>query len=174
MRFVAFLRGINVGGKNVIRMADLKRAFESMGFEDVATVIASGNVLFSAPRGDHEPRIERALSEACGYEARALVRSESQLRRVVGQAPKGWPRADTRCYVVFVKAPLTAAKLLRVAPPRPGVDTAIARPGAVYYGTRKDARTRSGLQKLLLTPEYKLATIREFATCSRILGRMDA
>ncbi|MBI2078916.1 MAG: DUF1697 domain-containing protein [Euryarchaeota archaeon] len=172
MRYVALLRGINVGGNHLIKMSDLKRAFESAGFSDVETVIASGNVLFSAPKGSHEARIETALSKAFAYDARVLVRSEAQLRQTVRRAPQGWPRNGHRCYVVFVKTPLTPARLLRVAPPRPGVDAASSSPGAVYYETRMDARTRSGLQKLLVTPEYKLATIRNFASCSKVLKRM--
>ena len=48
-RYVALLRGINVGGKNLIRMPALKAAFEAAGFEDVSTYIQSGNVLFSSP-----------------------------------------------------------------------------------------------------------------------------
>ena len=174
MRFVALLRGVNVGGNNLVKMADLKRAFEAAGFADVATVLASGNVLFSAPKGSHEARIEKALSKAFGYEARVVVRSEAQMRRTVQRAPKGWPRAGSRCYVVFTKAPLTPAKVLRAAPPRDGVDTAATCPGAVHYETRMDARTRSGLQKLLVVSEYKLATIRNFATCRKILDRMEA
>lgn len=172
MRFVALLRGINVGGNNLVKMADLKRAFEAAGFSEVATIIASGNVVFSAPRGGHEARIEAALAKAFGYDARVVVRSQAQMRRTVQQAPKGWPRPGSRCYVVFTKAPLTPAKVLRAAPPRAGVDKASTSPGAVYYETAMDARTRSGLQKLLVVPEYKLATIRNFATCRKILDRM--
>lgn len=172
MRFVALLRGINVGGSNLIRMADLKRTFQALGFADVETVIASGNVVFSAPKGGYEAAIEAEISKRFGYEARVVVRSEVQMRRTVKQAPKGWPRKGARCYVVFVKAPLTAGKVLRVAPAQPGVDVATKTAGAVYYETRMDARTRSGLQKLLVTPEYKLSTIRNFATCRKILARM--
>src|SRR3712207_7522120 len=51
-QYLALLRGINVGGKNLIRMADLRAAFEGMGLEDVATYINSGNVLFRAPRSE--------------------------------------------------------------------------------------------------------------------------
>src|SRR4029077_19756102 len=49
-RYVAFLRGINVGGNRVLKMDDLRKAFESLGFKDVKTVLASGNVMFDAPR----------------------------------------------------------------------------------------------------------------------------
>ena len=63
MRYVVLLRGINVGGRNKISMADLRSAFESLEFEDITTYIQSGNVLFSsdAPRASLESSIEGML-----------------------------------------------------------------------------------------------------------------
>ena len=64
--YVALLRGINVGGSNLIRMVALKACFEAKGFRDVATYIQSGNVLFTASRGNQATltgRIEKALSK---------------------------------------------------------------------------------------------------------------
>ena len=72
-RYVALLRGINVGGKNPIGMPALKACFEEHGFEDVATYIQSGNVLFSARRASMSTftsRIERMLSADFDYDAR--------------------------------------------------------------------------------------------------------
>ena len=51
-QYVAFLRGINVGGHVLIKMADLKKAFEMMGFENVRTILASGNVVFEYDQTD--------------------------------------------------------------------------------------------------------------------------
>jgi uncharacterized protein (DUF1697 family) len=58
-RYVALLRGINVGGRNRIRMADLVAGFEAAGFEEVRTYIQSGNVLFGTGSGDRAALIER-------------------------------------------------------------------------------------------------------------------
>ena len=92
-RYVALLRGINVGGKNLIKMPALKACFEANGFEDVATYIQSGNVLFSstgAKAADLTERIEEMLAETFGYEATVVVRSRTQMRAVVERAPKGF------------------------------------------------------------------------------------
>ena len=70
--YLALLRGINVGGNNVIRMADLKRCFEGCGFENVATFIQSGNVVFSADDGEVKEvtsRIESLLSRRFSYDS---------------------------------------------------------------------------------------------------------
>ena len=76
-RYVALLRGINVGGKNLIRMPALKAAFEAAGFEDVSTYIQSGNVLFSSPS-----RSAKRLTE----EIEALL-AEPQLETTLSVAP---------------------------------------------------------------------------------------
>src|SRR5262249_38566833 len=76
---VALLPAINVGGNNIIRMTDLKRCFEALDCDDVATFIQSGNVLFGAADGlthsDLTARIESALSRQFGYQARVMLRS---------------------------------------------------------------------------------------------------
>jgi uncharacterized protein (DUF1697 family) len=91
-QYVALLRGINVGGKNLVKMADLRAAFESMGFADVATHIASGNVLFRAPRQRREElaaRIESELIGRFGNELKVVLLTEAQLKAVVEGAPAG-------------------------------------------------------------------------------------
>jgi uncharacterized protein (DUF1697 family) len=86
----ALLRGINVGGNNVIRMADLKEGFEAMGFDEVRTYIQSGNVIFRATESDLAKlagRIEKALGARFHYDSRIVVRSHEQLDRIVRKAP---------------------------------------------------------------------------------------
>jgi uncharacterized protein (DUF1697 family) len=91
--YVALLRGINVGGKNLIKMPALEACFEANGFEDVATYIQSGNVLF----GSSETRaselantIEEVLGREFGYAATVVVRNRKQMRAIVDRAPKGF------------------------------------------------------------------------------------
>ena len=97
-KYVALLRGINVGGRNVIRMADLRSAFEAEGFRDVVTYIQSGNVIFrgtgSTP-GALTIQIEEMLASAFGYQARVVLRSRRQMEAVVAGAPAGF-RLATR------------------------------------------------------------------------------
>ncbi len=90
--FVALLRGINVGGNNIIPMADLRDTFTATGATDVATYIQSGNVLFDGGRDDHDTwveRLEAALAERFGYHARVTLRSHRELRAIVGDARPG-------------------------------------------------------------------------------------
>ena len=88
-RFVAFLRAINVGG-HVVSMAKLRAQFEALGFEDVETFIASGNVVFSSPSKNAaalEKRIEDRLATALGYEVKTFLRTEAEVAAVAGYRP---------------------------------------------------------------------------------------
>lgn len=92
-RYVALLRGINVGGKNVIRMPALKACVEARGLRDVATYIQSGNVMFSAARPDERRltrMLEDALSKTFAYRSRVVLRSSAQMKAIVDGAPKGF------------------------------------------------------------------------------------
>ena len=71
--YVALLRGINVGGKNIIKMVDLKSCFETMGFSDVITYIQSGNIIFKTPEENKyvlTQQIEKGLSEQFNYQSK--------------------------------------------------------------------------------------------------------
>lgn len=112
--YVALLRGINVGGNNIIKMTELKACFEEMGFTDGVTYIASGNVLFKASP-DNPKRlttvIERGLSKRFGYTSRIVLVSHKQLKHAVEKAPRGFGKelAKYRYNVIFLKEPLRLA-----------------------------------------------------------------
>ncbi|MDP2329037.1 MAG: DUF1697 domain-containing protein, partial [Dehalococcoidia bacterium] len=84
-RLVAFLRGVNVGGIN-IKMADLAQVFTGLGYTDVRTVLASGNVLFDTKERDRtatKRRIEAALTERFGYEAWVILLDLPAVAKVI-------------------------------------------------------------------------------------------
>jgi uncharacterized protein (DUF1697 family) len=139
-RYLVLLRGINVGGKNLIGMPALKAAFEAAGFGDVVTYIQSGNVLVSSgERGAAlVPRGEALLSKAFDYSASVVVLSSTQLRRVVEHAPDGFGTRPERFRydVLFLKAPLTAAQALARVPVNPDVDRSPVRAGSCLRGPR--------------------------------------
>jgi uncharacterized protein (DUF1697 family) len=89
-RFIAFLRAINVGGGRTVKMQSLRQIFESLGFFNVATFIASGNVVFETTTKRTETlerKIEKALKEALGYEVRTFVRGEDELAKIANYRP---------------------------------------------------------------------------------------
>ena len=89
MRYIAFLRAINVGG-HVVKMDELRRQFEKLGFSDVQTFIASGNVIFSsrsADAGAMQRKIEAHLHKAFGYEVKTFIRSEAEVASIAAYTP---------------------------------------------------------------------------------------
>jgi uncharacterized protein (DUF1697 family) len=178
-RYLALLRGINVGGNNVIKMADLKGCFEDRGFRDVATYIQSGNVVFEADRGTPArlaADIEAALVARFGYQARIVLRSHAQLRAVVADAPAGFGHQPDlyRYDAVFLREPLTAAEAMRDLPTREGVDQAFAGDGVCYFARLISRATQSYLGKLVALPIYQQVTIRNWNTTTKLLALMDA
>lgn len=103
---VALLRGINVGGNKVIKMADLAKAFTSLGFANVRTLLASGNVVFEASnaKAAASPVIEAKLEQAFGKKIGVIVRSGQEIRAMVASDPfKGIAvTPQTRLYVTFL------------------------------------------------------------------------
>ncbi|CAJ37906.1 DUF1697 domain-containing protein [Methanocella arvoryzae] len=105
--YVAFLRGINVGGHSILKMADLGKAFEAMGFRHVKTVLASGNVLFEASEENTavlSEKIMQQLREAFGREILVIVRTVDELRELETEHPfEGIVvRPQTRLVVMFL------------------------------------------------------------------------
>ena len=89
-RYIAFLRAINVGGRHAVKMDFLRRLFESLGFSNVETFIASGNVVFEAPSKNAqalEREIENGLREALGYEVATFIRTAAELAAVASYKP---------------------------------------------------------------------------------------
>lgn len=108
MRYVALLRALNVGGRNIVKMDALKALFEAAGLANVKTFIASGNVLFDSSRKPAvlEAQIEKHLQAALGYEVVTFVRSVAEIEQAARHAPFG-DEAGAKRYVGFLKAPLS-------------------------------------------------------------------
>ena len=176
-QYVTLLRGINVGGRNKVPMAELRVAFEDAGYADVRTYIQSGNVLFgsNAPRGSLEVDIEKMLERHLGYPLVVVVRSHAQLRSVVANAPAGFgAKPDTyHSDAIFLRAPLTPAQVMKIVKLRDGVDQAWPGKGVVYFARLCAQRTKSRMSSIVGTPEYSNMTIRNWATTTKLLALLD-
>jgi uncharacterized protein (DUF1697 family) len=109
-RYIAFLRAINVGG-HTVRMETLRQLFESLGFSDVETFIASGNILFQTTSLDTlelETRIAAGLQNALGYEVTPFLRTEAELAAIASHQafPQSLVNAAAAFNIAFLSAPL--------------------------------------------------------------------
>ena len=175
-RYVALLRGINVGGSNIIPMALLRASFQALDLRDVTTYIQSGNVIFGsdAIASQLSSRIEAALSKQFGYSATVVLRSREQMHHIVERAPAGFGEEPTRYRydVVFLKEPLAARDILPTIPKRDGVDTVHAGNGVVYFSRLVERASQSYLSRLISLPTYKQMTIRNWNTTTKLLKLM--
>ena len=169
-RFVALLRAINVGG-HVVKMDRLRAEFGALGLGDVQTVIASGNVLFTAPVDDAdalELRIERRLQEALGYPVVTFLRSPSQLAALVANEPYADRPATASLYVGFLKSTPSDERRERALALRTELDEVSVSDREVFWMCRMRSTdsTVSGarLEKALAAP----ATFRNVTTVRKL------
>ena len=178
-QYVALLRGINVGGNNLIKMPELARCFEKQGFRGVATYIQSGNVLFeagSSPPARLARGIETAIAKTFDCRASVALRSRKEMAGIVAGAPKGFGKQPDkyRYDVIFLFEPLTAKEALSNVPLREGVDQAYAGKGVLYFSRIIAKATHSKLPKIASMPMYKSMTISNWNTTTKLLSLMEA
>jgi uncharacterized protein (DUF1697 family) len=177
--FVALLRGINVGGRNLIPMAALRACFEQLGFDDVATYIQSGNIVFASAERRTPTlvvRIEELLSATFDYDASVVVRSRTQMRSIVDRAPRGFGAepATYRYDVLFLKPPLRSNTALVGVPTREGVDQASSGPGVLFFSRLISRASQSQMSKIVSMPIYRQMTIRNWNTTMNVLQMLEA
>ncbi|MEO6655466.1 MAG: DUF1697 domain-containing protein [Pyrinomonadaceae bacterium] len=111
MRYVALLRGINVTGKNMIKMETLRATFESLGFENVKSYINSGNLAFDAPKtedGKIASKIHDAIQKDFGFDISVMVRPMAEIEEIVAWNPfKGQFESHKDVHVFFLNDQLT-------------------------------------------------------------------
>jgi uncharacterized protein (DUF1697 family) len=157
--YVALLRGVNVGGVTV-KSAALAQMARGIGLADVRTVLASGNLLFSAdePAEALKSRVEAALRDTFGYDAWIVLTTVDHLRRVIGVFP--FPeRDDYQPWVVFGSDPAVLEEIENAAAELADADERIERgDGVVYWECPKGSSTDTPFAKLIAKAKYKATT----------------
>jgi uncharacterized protein (DUF1697 family) len=168
--YLVLLRGINVGGKNKVPMARLREVLEELGYANVSTYIASGNVILSSdlPADQVKGQIEEALPKAFRLDSElvaVLALTREQVRAVVRNKPDGFGEQPDNYHsdAIFLMG-IDVDTAMRVFDPRPGVDSVWPGEGVIYSQRLSAERTRSRLGKIVGTPAYKSMTIRSWAT----------
>jgi uncharacterized protein (DUF1697 family) len=171
MTYVAFLRGVNVGGKGIVSMAAIKEALVNLGLSEVRTYINSGNVIFSTRASDAQltDRIEKALEQHTGLAIKLLVMDHKALKKMVDAIPRNWVDDKTmRTYVLLLWKELDDRAILDRLPIKPGVDELKYTPGAVLWRVDRENLGRSQMNRIVGTPLYKKITIRSANTMRKL------
>ncbi|MHB8894719.1 MAG: DUF1697 domain-containing protein [Candidatus Geothermincolia bacterium] len=177
---MAFLRGINVGGRKPVKMDALKTAFESLGFSDVRTVLASGNVLFESPETDPSrvaARIRDGLAEIFGGGPGVMVRTAGDINDLAGSDPfravKLTPQ--TRLYVTFLAEEPVGGLQVPYESPEGDLKILEASRSAVFSVVElSEARGTTELMKVLEQKLGRDITTRNWNTILKIRNKMEA
>ncbi len=177
--YLALLRGINVGGNNIIPMAELVQSFMRLRLANVKTLIASGNVVFQAPRTDLrklERTIEKRLTTDFAYDAKVVVKSHAEVDAIIAGLPKGWqrPSAAHRYYVIFLRHGIDRAELVDELAPKADVENLTYRPGVLFWQAKVSALSRSNVARLTQRKIYADVTVRNLSTTKKLAALMAA
>jgi uncharacterized protein (DUF1697 family) len=171
--FVAFLRGVNLG-KRQMKMAELRACCEAMGLRNVKTILASGNVRFETHgTSGLRTRLEEALAERFRYPVKVVLRSVDEIEAMIASDPFGAvdPEADVACHVLLAAGPIEPKPDLRGLPPH--IDVPRVDPREIYLVAHRlpNGRYTEGLEMLdKLLPRDLVVTMRNWNTMRKVLA----
>lgn len=176
IKYVALLRGINVGGKNLIKMDALCSEFEKAGFQSVKTYIQSGNVIFQSDLADKvkiEQKMEKFLSATFKYRARVLVRSKKDIENTVNHFPVIFKNVEWKHNVIFLSDIIDSKKILKQLETNKEIEENSYYKGILFWSAKMDKITKSNMLKLSSQKEYyQEMTVRNINTTRKILELM--
>ena len=177
VRYIAFLRGINISGKNKVPMAELKKGFEEIGFAEVKTYLNSGNVIFSSDEDDMVEitnRIETMIKRQFGLEIPVFVILKETLEDILTHAPDWWGSEDKEIYdnLIFIIPPATFADVFNeIGEPKEELEKIKDYKEAVFWSfSRKDYQKTNWWSKTASTKISTKLTIRTANTVRKIVG----
>lgn len=180
MKWIALLRGVNVGGRNALPMARLREALKAAGFGEVRTYIQSGNVLLESALDERalKESLQRIIRETFGLSVEIVLRTETELAELLAGCPfteaeiagaKAANPGESRYVTLYESAP-DCGQPSRFTVRGEGIDQAVASGRDVYLLLRqsiRDAKLAADLAKISL-PQ----TTRNWNTLSKLLGLM--
>jgi uncharacterized protein (DUF1697 family) len=177
IKYLALLRGINVGGNNIIKMEDLRKLFEEADFSDVTTYIQSGNVIFNDTENDKmklSVKTGEILRRKLGNEIKTALLTLPEMKRVIDGRPEGFgDEKDRYKYdIIFIIAPLKAGDAIKEIRTRTGVDEVYEGDSVIYIRRLTNELTKSYFSKTAETAIYRSITIRNWNTTKKLYELM--
>lgn len=171
MKYVALLRGINVGTTKRIDMKQLKSLFEDLGYAKVSTYINSGNVSFDS---DETPESILQQLDVCfrsklGFEIPTLIKSQEEMQRIAAGIPEVWLNdEEQRTDVAYLFDEIDSSDIVDKLPFNKAVVHLLYIQGAVVWNLSREHYTKSRLNKLIGHPLYQLMTLRNVNTARKL------
>jgi uncharacterized protein (DUF1697 family) len=181
-RYAALLRGINLGGRNKVAMADLRQLAAALGHAEVATYIQSGNLVFSSDEEDAialADALEAEIARSLGVRSAVVVLSRAGLAQVIADNPFPQESDPKALHAVFHREPISAERIAAVAAAEEKARAKGCRDQAVVVGATLFMRTPDGLGRSELAAQLARSvtktegTARNWATVNRLLAMLD-
>jgi uncharacterized protein (DUF1697 family) len=173
MKYVALLRGINVGKSQRIEMKMLKALFESLGYTNVSTYINSGNILFESEKKAESIRneIEPAMKKEFGFDIPVLLKTKREMQKIIDCIPKEWQNDSTqRTDVAYLFDEIDVRRTLDELPVKKEYINIRYTKGAIYWNVKRENVYKSNLNRLIGHKLYKLMTMRNVNTARYLAG----
>lgn len=174
-RYVALLRGVNISGKNKVPMAELKKAFEKIGFSEVKTYLNNGNVIFSCEEDNTDlfsNQIEVTIKNQFGIDIPVFVISQEELEDILHNAPNWWGRESKTIYdnLIFIMPPATFADVFNeIGEPKEELEKIKEYKETIFWSfSRKDYQKTNWWSKTARAAISSKLTIRTANTVRKI------
>jgi len=173
MKYIALLRGINVGGNNKVSMADLRASFEAVGLKNVRTYINSGNVIFDSDEHSKAELVtlcEGAIENKFGFQIVCAVIGASELHEALSRAPAWWGIDDSAKHnAIFVIAPATVSEIMNeVGEAKLEYEKVAAFEPIIFWSAPLETFGRTRYSKIVGTKSYASVTIRNANTTKKL------
>jgi uncharacterized protein (DUF1697 family) len=177
IKYIALLRGINVGGKNKVEMMKLKSVFENAGFDNVLTYINSGNVIFESNEKDVDTlilEIKKILRESFNFDIKVLIRNSCNIGRLAKKIPGDWQNDSVqKTDVLFLWDDFDNKKSLSLIKQVAGIDNVLYISGAIVWNIKVKEWGKSGMNKFIASELYKNMTARNVNTVRKLADLMN-
>jgi len=174
--YVALLRGVNVGGNNMISMRELKESFEKAGFTHVSTYINSGNIIFTSKEADArklETKIEKMLLKEYQLDGKVVLRSLPEMAKLIESLPRSWTGDSRYRYnVMFLRHTIDSEKVIDDMPIKPESEELHYRPGTLLWSTQITEFNQTSMAKLSSRKIFKDMTVRNLNTTKKLYELM--
>jgi len=171
VKYVALLRGINVGKSIRVPMKELKAMLEGIGCRDVITYLNSGNAVFNSQMGAPELRqlLEDALTRACGVRVPTLIKTSAEVISIAESIPRAWSSsAAEQTYVAYLFAEVDTPDIVKDLPVRMEFMSIYYTPGALVWNIKREDYNRSHITKIAGHHSYAHMTTRNVNTARKL------
>ncbi len=173
MKYIALLRGINVGGNRKVEMKRLKNLFEALGYTNVVTYLNSGNAIFESgiKQEELQSEIPKKLEKEFGFEIQTLIKNEKEVKKIAKAIPKEWKNdSEQKTDVAYLFPKIDSKTTIDELPVKKEfIDIRYVK-GAIFWNVDRKNYNKSHLNKIISHKFYQLMTVRNVNTARYLAG----